>query len=53
MHLELIHTKRLGLELWVIRFADREIHTFLSERHARSRYELLRNKLTTTLNQSN
>lgn len=35
-------TNRLGLEVWLIKLAGREIHTFLCERIARTRFERLR-----------
>lgn len=40
--LKLHHTNRLGLEVWVITMGRLELHTFLSERIARTKFERIR-----------
>lgn len=44
--LSLHQTHRLGLEVWVIRFCGRELHTFLSEQIARTKFERIRMELS-------
>lgn len=42
---KLVHTKRCGLDVWVISKDDRELHCFLSEQYARTRFERIKQQL--------
>lgn len=40
--LKLEHTRRLGLEVWIITLGGQELTVYLSEQYARARFERLR-----------
>lgn len=45
MRLELIASRRLGLEVWLVRLDGRTVGSFLSERLARTRFLVERSRL--------